>query len=133
VAYYIVRRQAPSLSSSRFSETFASQRERERERLDGYSFCLMGFIFLFLFLWERETLHFQKNIRRNQQTEEEPLFFSPEKPWPVVFHPSGTAANRPRESDQPDKKNKKESKQPRKKPWTTFLCIYQRERRGVVG
>jgi hypothetical protein len=39
----------------------------------------MGFIFLFLFLWERETLHFQKNIRRNQQTEEEEPLFFPQK------------------------------------------------------
>jgi hypothetical protein len=76
---------------------------------------------------------FSKEYQEKSTNRRRTPFFSPEKPWPVVFHPSGTAANRPRESDQPDKKNKKESKQPRKKPWTTFLCIYQRERRGVVG
>jgi hypothetical protein len=91
-------------------------------------------LFSYFFFCGRERPSIFKRISGeiNKQKKKNP-FFSRKKTWPVVFHPSGTAANRPRESDQPDKKNKKESKQPRKKPWTTFLCIYQRERRGVVG
>lgn len=109
---------------------------REREMETWWLFLLpYGFYFLISFSVGERDPPFSKEYQEKSTNRRRTPFFSPEKPWPVVFHPSGTAANRPRESDQPDKKNKKENQNsPGRNPGQLFFVyIKERGRRGVVG